>query len=403
MHTRVEPLTKTRLLWTECCFLKSLLDPEKNNPEIDVTKLAEALHTYSESQKIKEHDESFNVKDGSIPQDSDSGISTDGFQMLEDLQCELREKAHLANKLRNQLDFTDLQHEEMVATLTAERNALRTHNNMLKEENLSLTHVRRDYDDVCERLCSSEAALDDARKELEIIRKQNKTQQEQIESLQAEKFILQELLAKSKAECHKINEMYATRQAALIEQNETLKTDFADVSARLQDQEEFMQQIIKEKVLVEMELKDLVNKSNQSNSKLDRSIDVSYTEDQMISTLEGISPETKFSQDHQLDEDVFMNTFKDEACPSANMSLFDEIRLSFGSFKKKENERCPKDSLKSLFQIFAVLCFCASIVFLYGATRARGGHCAGVPARWLAAREFLDAVLRVQYVGEVPM
>ncbi|GBP01240.1 hypothetical protein EVAR_97831_1 [Eumeta japonica] len=97
-------------------LLKISARSRENNPEIDVTKLAEALHTYSESQKIKEHDESFNVKDGSIPQDSDSGISTDG---------------------------------ELV---------------MLKEENLSLTHVRRDYDDVCERLCSSEAALDDAKR-----------------------------------------------------------------------------------------------------------------------------------------------------------------------------------------------------------------------------------------------
>ncbi|GBP01242.1 hypothetical protein EVAR_97832_1 [Eumeta japonica] len=162
--------------------------------------------------------------------------------------------------------------------------------------------------------------------------------------------------------------MYATRQAALIEQNETLKTDFADVSARLQDQEEFMQQIIKEKVLREMELKDLVNKSNQSNSKLDRSIDVSYTEDQMISTLRASAPKlnsvkaeervrieqnrafrkrstkifmsmnikAQVKANHQLDEDVFMNTFKDEACPSANMSLFDEIRLSFGSLRKRK-------------------------------------------------------------------
>lgn len=64
-----------------------------------------------------------------------------------------------------------------------------------------------------------------------------------------QKLTLQELLSKSKAECHRINEMYAARQSALLEQNEALRTEHADLSARLQDQEEFVQQMIKEKVL----------------------------------------------------------------------------------------------------------------------------------------------------------
>lgn len=63
-----------------------------------------------------------------------------------------------------------------------------------------------------------------------------------------QKLTLQELLNKSKAECHRINEMYASRQSALLEENETLKNEHADLTTRLQDQEEFMQQIIKEKV-----------------------------------------------------------------------------------------------------------------------------------------------------------
>ena len=63
-----------------------------------------------------------------------------------------------------------------------------------------------------------------------------------------QKLILQELLTKSKAECHRINEMYASRQSALLEQNEALRTEHADLSSRLQDQEEFVQQMIKEKV-----------------------------------------------------------------------------------------------------------------------------------------------------------
>jgi hypothetical protein len=65
-----------------------------------------------------------------------------------------------------------------------------------------------------------------------------------------QKLTLQDLLNKSKDECHRINEMYSTRQSALLEENESLRTDHADLSARQQDQDEFMQQIIKEKVSI---------------------------------------------------------------------------------------------------------------------------------------------------------
>lgn len=37
----------------EYSFLKSLLDPDQSNPEVNVTILAKALHQYSESQKSK--------------------------------------------------------------------------------------------------------------------------------------------------------------------------------------------------------------------------------------------------------------------------------------------------------------------------------------------------------------
>lgn len=38
---------------SEYIFLKTLLDPDQDNPEIDVIKLANTLHKYSESQKAK--------------------------------------------------------------------------------------------------------------------------------------------------------------------------------------------------------------------------------------------------------------------------------------------------------------------------------------------------------------
>ncbi|XP_037294429.1 myosin-11 isoform X2 [Manduca sexta] len=323
------PFVKTNK--SEYNFLKSLLDPEQSNPEINVTKLAKALHKYSESQKTKvDLDESFNLKTGQTPQDSDSGISTDGFQLLEELQCELREKAHLAAQLRSQLEFTDKQHEEALATLTAERDSLKAHLNMLRDENMSLVHVRRDYEEACERLCGSEQALHDARRELDAVKRRARVLHEQVATLETEKLTLQELLTKSKDECHRINEMYATRQSALLEENENLKTDHADLAARLQDQEEFMQQMIKEKVLLEMELKDVFNKSNQTHLRMDRSIDISYTEDQMLSALDSLNADSRFSSDHQiLDEESFVNALKEDQGRATNMSLFDEIRLSF--------------------------------------------------------------------------
>ncbi|KAI5635777.1 hypothetical protein NE865_11475 [Phthorimaea operculella] len=327
------PFVKTNK--AEYNYLKSLLDPEQSNPEVDVTRLAMALSRYSDSQKVKvDLDESFNLKTG--PLDSDSGISTDGFQLLEDLQCELREKAHLAHQLRSQLDFTDRQHEEALATLTAERDSLRAHLNMLREENMTLTHVRRDYEDVCDRLVSSERALTETRRALDTSRRCNNALTEQIDVLHAEKSTLQELLNKSKDECHRINEMYLSRQTALREENETLKTEHADLTSRLQDQDEFMQQIIKEKVLLEMELKDMLNKSNQTQLKFDRSIDVSYSEDQMLTALDTLSPDSRFAPENRLlDEDSFLSALKEDQGRATNLSLFDEIRLSFSNASRQ--------------------------------------------------------------------
>lgn len=50
-----------------------------------------------------------------------------GFLLLEELQSEIREKAHLAAQLRSQLDYSMHQHEETLAALTAERDSLRSH------------------------------------------------------------------------------------------------------------------------------------------------------------------------------------------------------------------------------------------------------------------------------------
>ncbi|KAF9423869.1 hypothetical protein HW555_000927 [Spodoptera exigua] len=330
------PFVKTNK--AEFSFLKSLLDPDDENPEIDVSMLAKTLQKYTENQKSKaDLDESFNLKSGA-PQDSDSGISTDGSQLLEDLQCELREKAHLAHQLRSQLDFTDRQHEEALAALTAERDALRTHLNMLREENASLSQARRDYEEASERLCGSERALEETRRELDTIKRRSKAMLEQVNTLENEKLTLQELLAKSKADCHRINEMYAARQSALLEQNETLKSEHADLAARLQDQDEFVQQMIKEKVLLEMELKDVLNKSNQTQLRLDRSIDISYTEEQMLTALDSLNADTRFSSENRiLDEESFINALKEDQGRCTNMSLFDEIRYSFCNMSKHNN------------------------------------------------------------------
>ncbi|KAH9643444.1 hypothetical protein HF086_002563 [Spodoptera exigua] len=314
------PFVKTNK--AEFSFLKSLLDPDDENPEIDVSMLAKTLQKYTENQKSKaDLDESFNLKSGA-PQDSDSGISTDGSQLLEDLQCELREKAHLAHQLRSQLDFTDRQHEEALAALTAERDALRTHLNMLREENASLSQARRDYEEASERLCGSERALEETRRELDTIKRRSKAMLEQVNTLENEKLTLQELLAKSKADCHRINEMYAARQSALLEQNETLKSEHADLAARLQDQDEFVQQMIKEKTQL----------------RLDRSIDISYTEEQMLTALDSLNADTRFSSENRiLDEESFINALKEDQGRCTNMSLFDEIRYSFCNMSKHNN------------------------------------------------------------------
>ncbi|XP_039753475.1 uncharacterized protein LOC120628884 isoform X2 [Pararge aegeria] len=323
------PFVKTNK--AEYSYLRSLLDPEQSNPEITVSMLANSLNKYSESQKVKvDLEESFNLKNGQLPHDSDSGISTDGFQLLEELQCELREKSRLAQQLRTQLDYTDRHHEEALATVTAERDSLRAHLNMLRDENMTLTHVRRDYEDVCESLGCSEKALDESRRELECTRRRTKVLTEQVALLENEKLNLQELLATSKDECHRINDMYASRQSSLLEKNETLRAEHADLSSRMRYQEEYMQQLIKEKVVLEMEVKDMLNKSNLPVHHMERSIDVSYTEDQMLTALDSLNADSRFPQDGRLlDEESFVNALKEDQGIPTNMSLFDEIRLSF--------------------------------------------------------------------------
>ncbi|XP_068633304.1 uncharacterized protein [Battus philenor] len=385
------PFIKTNK--SEYTYLKSLLDPEENNPEITVATLATTLNKYSENQKIKvDLDESFNLKSGQAPHDSDSGISTDGFQLLEDLQCELKEKAHLAQQLRSQLDFTDRQHEEALATITAERDSLRAHLNMLREENMTLSHVRRDYEDACDQLCHSERSLEEVKRELDINRKRARVLTEQVAMLESEKLTLQELLNKSKDECHRINEMYASRQSALLEENETLRTEHADVSTRLQDQEEFMQQIIKEKVLLEMELKDVFNKSNQAHQRFDRSFDISYTDDQMLTALDSLNAESRFSQEY-----ISVSTQVEVPCRDCERRKSD--------VQQKSLRRYFWEPLKCLFQVFAVVCFLCAISLLYGVTRRRSARCERepVPWRWLDAQDLVDLLLRIEYVADVPM
>ncbi|XP_022126399.2 centromere protein F isoform X2 [Pieris rapae] len=249
-----------------------------------------------------------------------------GFQLIEELQCELREKSHLVHQLRSQLDFTDRQHEEAVSALSAERDSLRSHLNMLREENMILTHVRRDYEDVCERLCNSERALDDVKRQVESSKKKLRVMTQQVSTLETEKLTLTELLAKSKEECHRINDRYASRQSALLEQNERLRSEHADLSVRLQDHDEVMKTLSKEKIQLEMELKEMLNKTNQTQLRLDRSFDISYTEDQILTALDSLNADSRFCTDKRIVDDSF--TFKDEG-RTTNMSLFDEIRLSF--------------------------------------------------------------------------
>ncbi|CAH4028266.1 unnamed protein product [Pieris brassicae] len=334
------PFVKTNKC--EYSYLKSLLDPDQKNPEITVPKLAECLNKYSESQKVKvDLEESFNLRNGQAPHDSDSGISTDGFQLIEELQCELREKSHLAHQLRSQLDFADRQHEEAVSALTAERDSLRSHLNMLREENMILTHVRRDYEDVCERLCNSERLLDDVKRQLECSKKKLRVMTQQVCTLETEKLTLSELLAKSKEECHRINDRYANRQSALLEQNERLRSEHADLSVRLQDHDEVMQTVLKEKISLEMELKEILNKTNQTQLRMDRSVDISYTEDQMLTALDSLNADSRFCIDKRIIDESF--TFNDEGRPT-NMSLFDEIRLSFCNMSRHNiTDICTND------------------------------------------------------------
>ncbi|XP_038220766.1 uncharacterized protein LOC119838743 isoform X1 [Zerene cesonia] len=381
------PFIKTNR--AEYSYLKSLLDPDENNPEITVTKLAETLNKYSESQKVKvDLEESFNLKSGQVPHDSDSGISTDGFQLLEELQCELREKSHLAHQLRSQLDFTDRQHEEALAALTAERDSLRSHLNMLREENMTLSHVRRDYEEVCERLCASERALDGATRDLDASRKRLRVLSEQVSLLENEKLTLGELLSKSKEECHRTNEMYASRQVALLEHNERLRAAHADLSARLRDQEDFLQTVLNEKVLLEMELKDMLNKTNQTHLKLDRSIDVSYTEDQMLTALDSLNAESRFSSDQ--------------------VSVCSQTDLPCSSCVKRNTphrlRRYLWEPLRCLFQVFAVICFLCAISVLYNVTQRWHSRCSPITTwSWLQPHDLLDLLFRIEYVADVPM
>ncbi|XP_047991541.1 nuclear-pore anchor-like isoform X2 [Leguminivora glycinivorella] len=375
----------------EFSYLKTLLDPNQSNPEISVPQLASALNAFTDSQKTKlDLDESFNLKSGMGPQDSDSGISNDGYVILEELQAELREKTHLATKLRGQLDFADRQHEEALAALSAERDSLRSHLNMLREENMTLTHERRDYEEACERLCSSEQALALAKRERDTAQRRATTALEQAATLEAEKLTLQELLSKSKEECHRINEMYASRQASLLEQNELLKRERAELATRLQDQEDLVQQMLKEKVILEMELKDVLNRSNQTQLRLDRSIDVSYTEDQMLTALDSLNVDSRFSPDV-----ASVGTQAEVPCAAC------ETRTAVAP--QRSIRRLLWESLKCLFQAFAVLCFIFALSSLYGVTRRRGCGERELPWRWLDAQEFMDLLLRIEYVADVPM
>ncbi|KAG7308439.1 hypothetical protein JYU34_005645 [Plutella xylostella] len=335
------PFVKTKKAEYKC--LKSFLDPHKSNPAINVTELATALSRYSEEQKTKiDLDESFNLRSGLVPQDSDSGISTDGYQILEELQTELREKSHLAQQLRGQLEFTDRQHEEALAALTAERDSLRAHVNILREENLSLSHLRKDYDEACERLCASETALDDTKREYEALRRRARVLHEQVSTLENDKLTLQEQLSRSKEECHRINDLYSSRQAALLEQHESLEAACAELSARARQHDRAMALVVSEKVLLETELKDLLNRSTVSAPPPPRSVDVSYTEEQMLTALDSLNADSRFSpENHLLDEESFVNALKEDQGRATNVSLFDEIRMSFGNISRLDLD--PKE------------------------------------------------------------
>lgn len=44
-----------------------------------------------------------------------------------------------------------------------------------------------------------------------------------------------------------------------------------------------------------MELKEMLNNTNQTQLRLDRSIDVSYTDDQMLTALDTLNADSRFS------------------------------------------------------------------------------------------------------------
>ncbi|XP_046966262.1 uncharacterized protein LOC124534431 isoform X2 [Vanessa cardui] len=317
-------------------------------------------------------------------------VGQNGFQILEELQCELREKSHLAHQLRTQLEYSDRHHEEALAALSAERDTLRAHLNMLREESSSLGAVRRDYEEACERLCGAERALGDARRDRDAARRDARALAERVALLETEKLTLQELLSKSKEECHRINDMYASRQSTLLVENETLRTENAHLTARLQDQDEFMQHIIKEKDLLEMELKDMLNKSNQTHMRLDRSIDVSYTEDQMLTALDTLNADSRFTQ-----EQSSVSTQADIPCTDCTSRLVPHRSLG----------RYIWESLKCAFQLLAALCFVCALGVLGGALSLGGSRsCRGpLPWRWLQPHDFVDLLLSVEYVADVPM
>lgn len=54
-------------------------------------------------------------------------------------------------------------------------------------------------------------------------------------------------------------------------------------------------------VLLEMELKDMLNKSNQTQLRMDRSIDISYTDEQMLTALDSLNADSRFSQGNIVD------------------------------------------------------------------------------------------------------
>ncbi|XP_063825959.1 uncharacterized protein LOC135075448 [Ostrinia nubilalis] len=252
------------------------------------------------------------------------------------------------------------------------------------------SHVRRDYEEACDRLLASERALDDARRELEGSRRRSKLLAEQRAALESEKLTLQELLTKSKDECHRINEMYASRQSALLEQNESLRAERAELAARLHDQEEVMQQLIKEKVLLEMELKDTVNKANQTPLRLDRSIDVSYCEDHALAALDSLTADSRFSPDISS-----VGTQVEVPCADCEKR---KVIAPHRSLRKYF-----WDALKVMFQVFAVVCFACAVCVLYAFARPLAACRDPVPWRWLQPQDIMDLFLRIEYVADVPM